>query len=53
MIDRLKKVAARVFCHRAIYAAISAVYFSGCLGSPKEFVYPAITLCYAVMVVRG
>lgn len=50
---KLLSVCAAVFCHRAIYAGLSACHGSGCLITEKPELYGPMAVLYAILALRG
>ncbi|MEM7529607.1 MAG: hypothetical protein AAF416_18380 [Pseudomonadota bacterium] len=50
---RLRTAFAFVFCHRAIYAGLSACHGSGCLITEKPELYGPMAVLYAILALRG
>lgn len=57
MLERLKtrvtNAAKQVFCHRVIYAGLSATYVVACLHISDVLVYGAAALLYLTLSLRG
>jgi len=52
MIERLYTAFATLFCHRAVYGALTVIYAAGCFGVGKDMKEIAITFCYLLLVLR-
>ncbi|SLN41579.1 hypothetical protein PSJ8397_02088 [Pseudooctadecabacter jejudonensis] len=51
--DWASKVIEILFCHRALYAGLSACHGTGCWISGKPELYGPIALLYAILALRG
>lgn len=51
--SRLLTACAFVFCHRAIYAGLSACHWSGVWVTDKPQLYGPMAVLYAILALRG
>ena len=50
---RVLRLFALLFCHRVIYAGLSACHGAGCLITEKPELYGPMAVLYAILALRG